>query len=109
MVESVTRTGEQAAATQIENSVIGCVLVLAILALVALVWHILRAAQSEREQFHEGLAAERERAIKTIEDFNEFQQSQNVMIEKVVQENRETRTAFEHALDKILSAIRAKL
>jgi FtsZ-interacting cell division protein ZipA len=102
----VTKTGEQAGATLIESGVIGCILVIAILALVLLVWHILKAAQRERDQFHHGLEVERERSIKTIKDFNEFQTQQNEMIEKVVQENRETRTAFEHALDKILSAIR---
>ena len=106
MVDSVTRSGEQATATLIESGVIGCVLVIAILALVLLVWHILRAAQREREQFHHGLEVERERSIKTIEDFNEFQTQQNETVEKVIQENRATRTAFEHALDKILSAIR---
>jgi len=97
--------GERAAITLVENGVIGSILVISILALVALVFHVIRAASRERSMFHEGLEVERERGIKTLQDFNEFMTLQNQMVDKVVQENRDTRNAFQHALDKILSAI----
>ena len=105
MVDNAVNVGERAAINVVENGVIGSILVISILALVALVFHVIRAASRERSMFHEGLEVERERGINTLQDFNEFMKLQNQMVDKVVQENRDTRNAFQHALDKILSAI----
>ena len=105
MVDNAVNVGERAAINVVENGVIGSILVISILALVALVFHVIRAASRERSMFHEGLEVERERGINTLQDFNEFMKLQNQMVDKGVQENRDTRNAFQHALDKILSAI----
>ena len=98
-----------AASALIAHSVVGAVLCLCVGALVVLVMHLIKNCQRERERFHRDLQEERNRAVQSIHDFNEFTRRQTVLVDRVCQENRETRTAFGHALDQILSAIKEKI
>jgi len=104
-MDVVEQSAGDAVAQLIEHSIIGSILVLAILALVLLVWHILRTGYRERERFHTDIEIERERSIQQITDVNEFTRRQAHLVDKVVAENRETRISFQHALDSILQAI----
>lgn len=105
-MDPITDISRDAATQLLEHSIVGCVLVIAILLLVLLVWHILKTAYQERERFHTDIEIERERSIQTITDFNQFTKRQSELVDKVVVENRETRHGFQRALDQILQAIK---
>ena len=108
-MSEVEGTAREAAAQLMEHSIVGSILVIAILALVLLVWHILKTGYTERERFHTDLESERERSIQTIQDFNEFTRGQRELVDKVVAENRETRNGFQHALNSILQALKERI
>tara|TARA_R100000808_G_scaffold19628_2_gene42545 strand:+ start:3401 stop:3721 length:321 start_codon:yes stop_codon:yes gene_type:complete len=106
MNDTATKAADQIIQT---GGQLGAVLVLVSLALCALMYHILRTSKTERERFHSEIQTERERTINTIETVNEFTRRQSQLVDAVVQENRDTRAAFENSLTQILHALQGKI